>query len=133
MAREQALHDRALNADAPAMNQTYLGEPALVRGRQVIVDHRRNIARRERMQVEGVLDGDRDGVVVAQKRGPPTTCCCQCWKLERSSPESLHCQKVAERSKNATSTRPTFSARAVSATFCVTICRTNGIGMRPRR
>ena len=133
MAREKTLHDRALHTNPPAMDEAHLGETALVGGHQIVLHDGGDVARRERVKVEGVLDGDADGIVVGQKRGPPTTCCCQCWKLERSSPESLHCQKVAERSKKATSTTPTRSARAVSATLSVTICRTNGIGMRPRR
>src|SRR2546427_5825438 len=52
--------------------------------------------------------------LIVYSRGPPSTCSFQWSKLRRSSPESLHCQKVAARSKNGTSTRPTLSARARS-------------------
>ena len=132
MVGEQRPDDPALDADAAAVDQPHLAEPAHVGGLEVLGDDRRDVARDERVQVEGVLDRDPDGLV-AYSRGPSITCRFQWSRLRRSSPESLHCQKVAARSKKATSTTATFSAPAVSATFCVTICRTNGIGMRPRR
>ena len=48
-------------------------------------------------------------------------------------PDSLHCQKVAARSKKATSTRAMCSCCACWATFSTTIWRTKGIGIRPTR
>ena len=131
MLREERLDDRALHSDPPPVDQPNLGEAARVGRDQVLVDDRGNVGGTERVQIEGVLDRKMDGL--AQILGPVSRCWAQCWKLERSSPESLHCQNVAARSKDGTSTVPTFSARAVSATFCVTICRTNGIGIRASR
>ena len=119
MAGEQRLDDRALDARTAAVDQPHLGEAAGMSGLEVLRDDGRNVAGRERVKVERVLDRDADGLLrlAAYSRGPSSTCCFQWSKLRRSSPESLHCQKVAARSKNATSTTPTFSARAVSATF----------------
>src|SRR5439155_3497984 len=143
-----------LHSDPAPVDEPHLAIAALVRRIEVLGDDRRNVTRRKRVQVEGVLDRDLDRLVVASQErdvdepsvgglggpveaphgfSPLVTCSCQCWKLRRSSPASLHCQKVAARSKKVTSTTPTFSARALSATFCATICRTNGIGMRPSR
>src|SRR5207249_7620528 len=131
MSGEHGLDDLSLNADAAAVDQPDLAEPPRGSRLEVLVDDRGDIARRERMEIQRILDRDADGLVYS--RGPSRTCCCQGSKLRRSSPESLHCQKVAALSKNLTSTMPTFSARAVSATFWLTICRTNGIGIRPSR
>jgi hypothetical protein len=132
MAREQRLHDPALDADPATVDQPHLEESPLVGGFEIVRDDRRDVARREGVKIERILDRDADGLVV-YSRGPPSTCSFQWSKLRRSSPESLHCQKVAARSKNWTSTRPTRSALAVSATFWATIWRTNGIGIRPSR
>ncbi len=116
MPGEQRLHELALDADPSPVDQSHFSESFGVSRLQVFTDHRRHIARREGVQVQRILDRDTDGLVV-YSRGPPSTCSFQWSKLRRSSPESLHCQKVAARSKNGTSTRPTLSARAVSATF----------------
>src|SRR5205814_7664894 len=116
--REQRLDDPALDADPSPVDQPHLGETARVGGLEVLGDDGRNVARGERVQVERVLDRDPDGLLAGYSRGPPGTCCFQWSKLRRSSPESLHCQEVAARSKKVTSTSATFSARAVSATFC---------------
>ncbi len=132
MAGEDRLHDFPLDADPSAVDQPHLDESHRLGGLQVVGDDRSDIARREGVEIQRILDRDASGLVV-YSRGPPSTCSFQWSKLRRSSPESLHCQKVAARSKNGTSTTPTFSARAVSATFWATICRTNGIGIRPSR
>ena len=123
MTGQKGPDDRALDPDPPAMDQAHFGETVGVGGLEVLRDDGGNVPRRERVEVQGVLDGDADGLVgrVAYRRGPSSTCCFQWSTLRRSSPESLHCQKVAARSKNVTSTTPTFSIRAVSATFCATI------------
>src|SRR5262249_21435402 len=122
MPGEQRLHDAALDADAAAVDQSDLGASPGMGRLQVVRDDRGDVARCEGVQIERVLDRDADGLV-AYSRGPPITCSFQWSKLRRSSPESLHCQNVAARSKNWTSTRPTRSALAVSATFCATIWR----------
>src|SRR3972149_624434 len=132
--REDGADDLALDADAAAVDQPHLCEAGGVGGLEVVGDGGGDVAGGEGVQVERVLDRDPDGLVLAgYSSSPPITCCCQCPRLRRSSPESLHCQNVAARSKNVTSTSATCSARAVSATRCVTIWRTNGIGVRPRR
>ena len=133
MSGEDALDDLALHADPPAVDQANLDEAAGLSGVQIFRDDRRHVARRERVQVECVFDRDADRLILYYSRGPPSTCSFQWSKVRRSSPDNLHCQNVAARSKNGTSTTPTFSARAVSATFSATICRTNGIGIRPSR
>jgi len=116
MSGEQSLHDLPLDADPPAVDQPHFDEPFGVSRFEVVGDDRGHVARREGVEVDSILDRDADGLAV-YSGGPPSTCSFQWSKLRRSSPESLHCQKVAERSKNGTSTSPTFSARAVSATF----------------
>jgi hypothetical protein len=116
MPDQQRLHDAALHADTAAVDQPDLGESPGVGRFQVVRDDRGDVARREGVKIERILDRDADGLVV-YSRGPPSTCSFQWSKLRRSSPESLHCQNVAARSKNWTSTTPTRSALAVSATF----------------
>ena len=108
MAREERLDDGALHADAAAVDQPHLGEAARVGRDQVLVDDGGNVGGTERVQIEGILDRELNGL--AQILGPASRCWAQCWKLERSSPESLHCQNVAARSKNGTSITGTFSA-----------------------
>ena len=132
MAGQHALDDLPLDADAAAVDQSNLDESPGLRGVEVLGDDRGHVARREGMKIERILDWDADRLV-RYSRGPPSTCSFQWSNVRRSSPDSLHCQNVAARSKKGTSTTPTFSARAVSATFSATICRTNGIGIRPSR
>ena len=132
MASEHALDDFSLDPDAAAVDQPDLGESPGVRRFQVVRDDRGDVARREGVKIERILDRDADRLV-GYSRGPPSTCSFQWSNVRRSSPDSLHCQNVAARSKKGTSTTPTFSARAVSATFSATICLTNGIGIRPSR
>src|SRR5207302_304082 len=132
MPGEHSLHDLPLDADPSTVDQAHLDEPFGLRGVKVLGDDRRHVAWREGVKVQRILDRDADRLV-DYSRGPPSTCSFQWSNVRRSSPESLHCQKVAARSKKVTSTTPTFSARAVSATFSATIWRTNGIGIRPSR
>jgi hypothetical protein len=56
MAIERLLHDASLHALAASVNQTDLGEAGLVRSRHVLVDDRRDVARRERVEVEALFD-----------------------------------------------------------------------------
>ena len=120
MPGEDALDDPSLNADSSAVDQAHLGESLGMGGIEILSDDGRHVARREGVDVQRILDRDADRLV-GYSRGPPSTCSFQWSNVRRSSPDSLHCQKVAARSKNVTSTTPTFSARAVSATFSATI------------
>jgi hypothetical protein len=75
VARENGLHDLSLNADAATVDQPHLGESSGVCGVQVFGDDRGHVARRERVQIERVLDRDADRLVVERySRGPPITC-----------------------------------------------------------
>ncbi len=80
MPGENGSDDLTLHADAAAVDQAYLPEAARVGGHEVLGDQRRNVPRRERVEVEGVLDRDAYGGVgcrVVYSRGPCSTCCCQ--------------------------------------------------------
>ncbi len=115
---------------APPVNQPDFREAAPACLPQILVHYRGDLLRRKRVEIERVFEGKDSGFAGRvgarlvqggergpQKAGPTFRCFCQCCKLRRSSPESLHCQKVAARSKKAISTTPTPSARAASATF----------------
>jgi hypothetical protein len=67
MAGQERLHDRALHAAAPAMDEPYLDEGPGAGGRQVFLHDGRDVARVKRVQIEGVLDRDGDGLVVVQR------------------------------------------------------------------
>ena len=58
MVLEGPLDDAALNAFAASVNQTHLTQAGFVRGGDVLLDDRRHVARRERMQVERAFDWD---------------------------------------------------------------------------
>jgi hypothetical protein len=58
MPLEHLLHDAALNAFAAAMNQADLTQAGFVRGVDVLLDDRRDLPRRERVQVEVIVDGN---------------------------------------------------------------------------
>ena len=64
MPLERRLHDPALHAGAPSVNEADLAEPGLVRGVHVLVDERRHVAWLERVQVEAGVDRE-------SKRGGP--------------------------------------------------------------
>jgi len=70
---EQRLHDRALDADPTTVDQPHLDESAGVGGFQIARDDRGNVARREGVQIQRILDRDADRLVV-YSRGPPSTC-----------------------------------------------------------
>ena len=63
MTVERLLDDAALDAAAAAVNEAQRAETARVRGRDVLLDHRRDILRRERVQIELRLDGKFEGIV----------------------------------------------------------------------
>ena len=67
----------ALHPDAATVNQADLAESPLVGRLQILVDHRSHVPRRERVQIERVLDGNPNRLVVAQILGPDITCFCQ--------------------------------------------------------
>ena len=138
MARQQRLHDRALHADPAAVDQPDLGEaPGLGRSSRYSSTTDDDVAWLEGVKVEGVLDRDADGSVVAQRpatgAGPSARAAASGRSSRDPPPRACTVRTWRRARRTATSTTVTFSACAVSATFCVTIWRTNGIGMRPSR
>jgi hypothetical protein len=67
---KQALHGRALHAFTSAVNQADDLETGRLGGVQILVDHRNDIARMERMQVDRIFDGDLNGLVFQHVKGP---------------------------------------------------------------
>lgn len=57
VALQYRLHDAALYALPAAVDQADLAEPRLVRRAKILIDDRGDVARVERVQVYGVLDG----------------------------------------------------------------------------
>jgi hypothetical protein len=70
---EQRLHDRALDADPTTVDQPHFDESPGVGGFQIVRDDSGNVARREGVKIQRILDRDADGLVV-YSRGPPSTC-----------------------------------------------------------
>jgi len=60
---QQTLNSRPLGADATTMDEPDDGEARLLRGVQVLVDDRDDIARAERVQVDRLFDRDAECVV----------------------------------------------------------------------
>jgi hypothetical protein len=58
---ERRLHDPPLNAFPAAMYQPDFSQARSVRGMDVFVDHRRNVARRERVEIDRVFDRELMG------------------------------------------------------------------------
>ena len=58
MALERLLDDAPLDAFAASMNEADLPEARLVRRADVLFDYGFNVAGRERVEIEGVFDGD---------------------------------------------------------------------------
>lgn len=56
MSIERLLHDPALHAFAASVNEPHFAKPRFVRGGDVVGDDRRNVARREGVEVERILD-----------------------------------------------------------------------------
>ncbi len=73
---EQRSYDLALDADSPAVDQPHFGESFGMSGLQVVADDQGHLARREGVEVQGILDRDADGLAV-YSRGPPSTCSVQ--------------------------------------------------------
>jgi len=57
MTLERLLYDPALNALAPPVYQPYLAEAGRMCGGDVFLDHGLDVARRERVEVDGILYG----------------------------------------------------------------------------
>src|SRR5581483_8039870 len=69
VAREEGPHARPLHALPAAVDHADLDEPRRGGGLEVRLDDREHLGRREGMEVEGVLDRDRDRrVVLARHR-----------------------------------------------------------------
>jgi len=73
MAGEHSLHDLALDADPPTVDQSDLDESLGLSGVEILRDDRRHVARREGVQIQRILDRDADGLI-GYSRGPPSTC-----------------------------------------------------------
>ena len=63
MAGQQRLHDRALHADAPAVDQPDLGKATRVGLGEIFLDDRGDVRGPERVEIECVLDRDADRIV----------------------------------------------------------------------
>jgi len=72
---DHRLDDPPLDTNAPAVDESDLAEPPREGCLQVLVDDRRDVARRERVEIQRILDRDADGLVYS--RGPSSTCCVQ--------------------------------------------------------
>ena len=57
---ERRLHDPALHTSSAPVDDAHLAEPRTRGGGHVLVDDRRDVARRERVQIELGLDWDVD-------------------------------------------------------------------------
>ena len=62
MLLERGLDDAALHALAAAVNQPHLSQPSFVRGADVFVDDGGDVAGGERVQIDGIFDGDLVGI-----------------------------------------------------------------------
>jgi len=58
MLLERVLDDAALHAFPASVNQAHFAQTRLMRGVDVLLDDRRNITRRERVEIDRVFDGD---------------------------------------------------------------------------
>jgi hypothetical protein len=58
MSFQGSLHDAALDSRAAAMNQPHLAKSRLMRGSDVLLDHRLDVARAEWVQVERAFNRD---------------------------------------------------------------------------
>jgi hypothetical protein len=59
---ERGVHDPALNAATPAMNESDLSEARRCRRVDILGDQRGDIARREGMKIELVFDRNTNGL-----------------------------------------------------------------------
>jgi hypothetical protein len=61
VAIERRLHASALHAASAPMNQADQPQPFTVRGGHIFFDDRRNVARKKRVEVERISDGNTHG------------------------------------------------------------------------
>ena len=67
VAFEHLLHDAALHAAAPSVDQTDFAETGALRLVEVLVDDRGDVSWREGMQIEGGFDGDSERVLILHR------------------------------------------------------------------
>jgi hypothetical protein len=75
MALERRLHDAALNAATAPVNDPHFEQTGLAGGVHVLFDDRRDVARREGVQVELVLDRDPVTAVALERRANVSSAC----------------------------------------------------------
>ena len=63
-----SLNGGALNALPAPVNQSHDLEACRLSGLEIVVDNGKNVTRREGMQIDRSLDGDRDRIVIAHSR-----------------------------------------------------------------
>jgi hypothetical protein len=64
MLAEHAMDRGALHADTPSVNEPDLAKAFEPRGLEILRDNVRNVARRERVEVEMAFDRNVDGIVL---------------------------------------------------------------------
>jgi len=64
VALEDLLHDAALHSEATTVDETDLAQTGGMRFVDVLFHHRRDVAWRERVEVESALDGDVERVLI---------------------------------------------------------------------
>jgi hypothetical protein len=62
MPRQHAADDLALHPTPAPVDESHFEESAGVGRREIVSDHGRNIGGSERVEIEGVLDRDRNGL-----------------------------------------------------------------------
>jgi len=55
---QRVLNDAALHAFAAPVNESHFTQARFVRGGDVLLDDRRDVTRRERVEIDRVFDGD---------------------------------------------------------------------------
>ena len=86
---ERLLHDAPLNADPAAVDEAHLTQPGGVRFVQVFRDDRRDIARREGVEVQLSRDGQDDGLAVVP--GAQGATCADSASSTGASQRSISC------------------------------------------
>jgi hypothetical protein len=70
MSLERLLNNPSLDPPAPPVNQADLAEARLVRRGDVFIDHRLDVAGRERMEIECAFDGDPMAIAIPDSQLP---------------------------------------------------------------